>query len=72
MDGFVRLGSISGGIEPIANKIKAAMDDVPLRSDSREELCVWMCEMHNRVKEQEGKAPYNCEYSNLKKRWGPP
>ena len=43
---------------------------------SRGELCVWMCEAHNRVNRLLGKPEFSCELSQLDTRWcsthGPP
>ena len=36
---------------------------------SRGELCVWMCEAHNRVNRLLGKAEFSCELSQLDMRW---
>lgn len=36
---------------------------------SRGELCVWMCEAHNRVNRLLGKAEFSCELSQLDTRW---
>ena len=38
---------------------------------NRKSFSIWMCEHHNRMRKDEEKALFSCEYENLKKRWGP-
>ena len=39
------------------------------RVASRDELCVWMCEAHNRVNRQLGKPEFTCKIDDLDRRW---
>ena len=44
----------------------------PLRcgsTSSRAELCVWMCEAHNRVNRELGKEEFKCDLAQLDARW---
>lgn len=38
-------------------------------TSSRSELCVWMCEAHNRVNRDLGKEEFSCELKQLDARW---
>ena len=42
---------------------------LPGSVQSRDELCVWMCEAHNRVNRQLGKPEFNCKIEELDRRW---
>lgn len=39
------------------------------RTDSRESLCMWLCEQHNIVNEKLGKPTFQCSMKNLDERW---
>eukprot|EP00566_Odontella_aurita_P027812 CAMPEP_0113556380 /NCGR_PEP_ID=MMETSP0015_2-20120614/17226_1 /TAXON_ID=2838 /ORGANISM="Odontella" /LENGTH=170 /DNA_ID=CAMNT_0000457733 /DNA_START=194 /DNA_END=703 /DNA_ORIENTATION=- /assembly_acc=CAM_ASM_000160 len=41
----------------------------PVRTNSREGLCVWLCEQHNTVNEKLGKPLFQCDIKSLDKRW---
>jgi len=49
--------------------LKIHYHQVPPKTDSCEELSIWFCERHNEVNSKLGKKPFNCEFSNLLKRW---
>ena len=38
-------------------------------TSSRSELCVWMCEAHNRVNRDLGKKEFRCDMKELDARW---
>eukprot|EP00347_Sterkiella_histriomuscorum_P003577 403363754 len=44
----------------------------PIDLSSRQQFSVWMCKQHNLFNKDLGKQQYDCDYSNLKQRWGPP
>jgi len=39
------------------------------RTQSREDLCVWLCQQHNLVNEKLGKPVFRCDISELDDRW---
>lgn len=39
---------------------------------SRENFAIWVCHRHNAVNQRLNKPQFSCDYSDLKKRWGPP
>ncbi len=39
------------------------------RTETREDLCIWLCEQHNIVNEKLGKPKFNCSMDNLDERW---
>jgi len=41
----------------------------PVNTESREGLCVWLCEQHNLVNEKLGKKTFNCDLKSLDERW---
>lgn len=41
----------------------------PPRVDNREQLAVWVCEIHNSTNESLGKPKFDCNFSALEKRW---
>lgn len=40
--------------------------------ENRQNFSVWVCQRHNAVNSKLGKPLFSCDYSDLKKRWGPP
>lgn len=45
------------------------MEAEPPRVDSRKDFSLWMCELHNHVNQQVGKAPFKCELKALDEAW---
>jgi FAD-linked sulfhydryl oxidase len=45
------------------------MEEQPPRVESRKDFSLWMCELHNHVNEQVGKAPFKCELKALDEAW---
>mmetsp|Transcript_14066 Transcript_14066/g.27412 ORF Transcript_14066/g.27412 Transcript_14066/m.27412 type:complete len:196 (-) Transcript_14066:124-711(-) len=41
----------------------------PPRTESREDLCTWLCEQHNIVNSKLGKPNFQCSMKNLDERW---
>eukprot|EP00553_Chaetoceros_curvisetus_P015549 CAMPEP_0204647918 /NCGR_PEP_ID=MMETSP0718-20130828/6896_1 /ASSEMBLY_ACC=CAM_ASM_000674 /TAXON_ID=230516 /ORGANISM="Chaetoceros curvisetus" /LENGTH=169 /DNA_ID=CAMNT_0051670613 /DNA_START=51 /DNA_END=557 /DNA_ORIENTATION=+ len=41
----------------------------PARVETRENLCVWLCEQHNLVNDKLGKPLFKCDIKNLDERW---
>jgi FAD-linked sulfhydryl oxidase len=41
----------------------------PIQADSREDLCMWLCDQHNRVNQKLGKPLFQCNMNNLDERW---
>jgi mitochondrial FAD-linked sulfhydryl oxidase len=41
----------------------------PVKTESREGLCVWLCEQHNLVNEKLGNKTFNCDLKSLDERW---
>jgi len=61
-----------GGLFPCthcAEDFREAIKESPPRANSRAELSVWMCEMHNQVNEKLGKPTYSCDLAHLDMRW---
>ncbi|CDW86657.1 erv1 alr family protein [Stylonychia lemnae] len=53
------------------NFLKKMREENPVDLSSRQNFSVWMCKQHNLFNKEKGKNMYDCEYQNLKKRWGP-
>mmetsp|Transcript_15941 Transcript_15941/g.22707 ORF Transcript_15941/g.22707 Transcript_15941/m.22707 type:complete len:129 (-) Transcript_15941:191-577(-) len=41
----------------------------PVRTESREQLCLWICEQHNIVNRKLGKPTFPCTIERLDSRW---
>mmetsp|Transcript_13412 Transcript_13412/g.22838 ORF Transcript_13412/g.22838 Transcript_13412/m.22838 type:complete len:173 (-) Transcript_13412:1009-1527(-) len=41
----------------------------PVRTETREDLCLWLCEQHNLVNEKLGKPLFKCDIKLLDERW---
>eukprot|EP00977_Amphora_coffeiformis_P017929 scaffold6026_cov163-Amphora_coffeaeformis.AAC.9 len=55
---------------PIRFKISLYLSRLLLkRTESRTELCKWVCEQHNMVNEKLGKKAYSCDIETLDERW---
>ena len=49
------------------------MDEVEqVDVSGRKGFSEWMCRQHNRVNRERGRVEFDCDYTNLRKRWGPP
>lgn len=42
-----------------------------LKTESREDLAIWVCLQHNKYNAAKGTPPFECQWNNLKERWGP-
>lgn len=45
------------------------LNEKPVRTSSRKELCQWLCEQHNVVNEKLGKPLFSCDMMSLDERW---
>uniref|UniRef100_A0A7S4BLL5 Sulfhydryl oxidase n=1 Tax=Chrysotila carterae TaxID=13221 RepID=A0A7S4BLL5_CHRCT len=52
-----------------AADFREVMEESPPRVGSREDLSLWLCEMHNRVNDKLGKPIFKCTLSELDRRW---
>ena len=52
---------------PIA--LQEALRRSPPRTDSRDSLTMWLCEMHNGVNKRLGKPVFECSLASLDERW---
>jgi len=41
----------------------------PPRTETRDDLCLWLCEQHNSVNDKLGKELFDCTMGNLDERW---
>jgi FAD-linked sulfhydryl oxidase len=41
----------------------------PVKTETREDLCIWLCEQHNLVNEKLGKKLFKCDMKSLDERW---
>jgi mitochondrial FAD-linked sulfhydryl oxidase len=41
----------------------------PVRAETREDLCIWLCEQHNQVNAKLGKPLFPCTLKTLDERW---
>lgn len=41
----------------------------PIKVQSREELCIWLCQQHNKVNQKLGKETFPCTMKQLDERW---
>jgi FAD-linked sulfhydryl oxidase len=48
-----------------SNKIQ----EKPIQTETRKDLCVWLCEQHNMVNEKLGKPLFSCNIKELDERW---
>uniref|UniRef100_A0A7S1BI24 Sulfhydryl oxidase n=1 Tax=Corethron hystrix TaxID=216773 RepID=A0A7S1BI24_9STRA len=46
-----------------------ALKQNPVKAESREALCKWVCEQHNLINEKLGKEQFSCDMENLDRRW---
>jgi len=52
-----------------ADDFQANIKKTPIQAESREELCLWLCDQHNRVNQKLGKPTFQCTMKNLDERW---
>mmetsp|Transcript_21626 Transcript_21626/g.32011 ORF Transcript_21626/g.32011 Transcript_21626/m.32011 type:complete len:184 (+) Transcript_21626:130-681(+) len=52
-----------------ATDFQANMKTSPVRTESRKDLCQWLCEQHNMVNEKLGKEVFKCDIKSLDERW---
>jgi FAD-linked sulfhydryl oxidase len=52
-----------------AKDFKEKIEETKPAVESRDALCIWMCERHNEVNRKLGKKEFKCDMENLTKRW---
>eukprot|EP00557_Chaetoceros_sp_GSL56_P012419 CAMPEP_0176481646 /NCGR_PEP_ID=MMETSP0200_2-20121128/2938_1 /TAXON_ID=947934 /ORGANISM="Chaetoceros sp., Strain GSL56" /LENGTH=177 /DNA_ID=CAMNT_0017877879 /DNA_START=6 /DNA_END=539 /DNA_ORIENTATION=- len=52
-----------------AEDFQENMKQSPIRTKTRQDLCVWLCEQHNKVNEKLGKKIFKCDIESLDERW---
>jgi mitochondrial FAD-linked sulfhydryl oxidase len=52
-----------------ADDFRKYVEDNPPRTESRQELSKWICELHNDVNKKLGKPSQSCNINDLNKRW---
>ena len=52
-----------------AEDFRHEMDKSPPRTESRDELSMWVCEQHNLVNDKLGKPLFSCDLARLDRRW---
>ncbi|KAG8466393.1 hypothetical protein KFE25_002149 [Diacronema lutheri] len=69
---FLRAFPLLYPCKDCAHDLQIAMASTPPRLGSRAEFSLWMCELHNHVNEQVGKAPVPCDLRALDEAWRTP
>ncbi|CAI2381196.1 unnamed protein product [Moneuplotes crassus] len=72
LETFTETAKQSVDFEEFGTRFGKLMEEHPPILDSRKAYSIWMCEHHNRIREEDGKELFDCSYDNLGKRWGPP
>ncbi|TNV75123.1 hypothetical protein FGO68_gene4348 [Halteria grandinella] len=54
------------------HKFIERMKEEEVDLSGRRGFAEWMCRQHNKVNRDRKREEYDCEYGNLRKRWGPP
>jgi mitochondrial FAD-linked sulfhydryl oxidase len=52
-----------------AEDFQSNLEKTPVRAESRTDLCLWLCDQHNRVNQKLGKPLFECNMENLDERW---
>jgi mitochondrial FAD-linked sulfhydryl oxidase len=52
-----------------ADDFQHNLEMTPVQADSREDLCMWLCDQHNRVNKKLGKPLFDCNMNSLDERW---
>jgi mitochondrial FAD-linked sulfhydryl oxidase len=52
-----------------ARDFKKNLEQKPVRTTNRKELCQWLCEQHNIVNVKTGKPVFDCDMTTLDERW---
>ncbi|CAJ1936734.1 unnamed protein product [Cylindrotheca closterium] len=52
-----------------AKDFQESIKEAPVKAESRTELCMWLCDQHNRVNKKLGKPVFDCNMKNLDERW---
>jgi mitochondrial FAD-linked sulfhydryl oxidase len=52
-----------------AHDFQQNLQQTPVVTTTRQELCMWLCEQHNRVNEKLGKETFPCTVQQLDQRW---
>lgn len=64
-DSFARFYPCTWCAEDFQRNLK----EKPVASESRDSLCIWLCEQHNTVNEKLGKPLFRCNMKTLDERW---
>jgi FAD-linked sulfhydryl oxidase len=54
---------------PCAENFQRLLKEHPAKVDSRVELSIWLCQMHNIVNQMLNKPQFSCSIKNLDERW---
>mmetsp|Transcript_100158 Transcript_100158/g.287738 ORF Transcript_100158/g.287738 Transcript_100158/m.287738 type:complete len:167 (-) Transcript_100158:241-741(-) len=52
-----------------AEDFQQEIKKTPPATESRKDLCLWLCDQHNRVNQKLGKPLFDCTMTNLDERW---
>jgi mitochondrial FAD-linked sulfhydryl oxidase len=52
-----------------ANDFQQNIKQQPVQVQTRQELCIWLCEQHNIVNQKLGKEKFPCTMKQLDQRW---
>ncbi|CAB9507956.1 linked sulfhydryl oxidase ALR [Seminavis robusta] len=52
-----------------AQDFQQSIQEKPIQTASREDLCIWLCEQHNIVNKKLGKPIFKCDIKGLDERW---
>lgn len=52
-----------------AHDFQANLQQTPVVTNTRENLCLWLCDQHNRVNQKLGKEAFPCTMQQLDNRW---
>lgn len=52
-----------------ADDFQQNLEKTPVKADSRDDLCLWLCDQHNRVNKKLGKPLFDCNMKDLDERW---
>ena len=52
-----------------AEDFQVSLEKSPPKTESRTDLCLWLCHQHNQVNQKLGKPLFECNMKNLDERW---
>jgi mitochondrial FAD-linked sulfhydryl oxidase len=52
-----------------AEDFQKNLQEKPVQSSTRKDLCIWLCEQHNIVNQKIGKPAFQCDIQTLDERW---